>query len=464
MSPTPSQWSPLREEELTSAVEMLRRLLPDDDLESWRATGSATVYSTFVTLWMLVLQRLGGGLSLENTVKEMIQHHGSLFPDNQRVRMHALSQRSGTYSQARKRLMLEVVTDFADRVAQSLIEATPPWFAGRRAYFIDGTTIKLAPTPELRKAFPPASNQHGETVWPLAHLLVAHELQSGCALTPEVGAMYGPNNTCETELARRLMKRLPRPSLVIGDSGFGIFSVGYAACQEGHDFFFRLTHKRFKKLVRAATLVEQTETTGRYTLRWKPSKDDRESNPGLPADAAIDVVLHRLPLDEKEDLYLVTSLRISTELAGEWYRRRCDVETDIRDVKVTLDMENIRAKSVDTVMKELVTSMVAYNLVVQFRRQAAEVAGVHPRRLSFTGVWTTFQTSLLRQPPCSLEIWEDRYARGLQLAAKDKLPHRPGRSYPRIAHPRRPKATKFQQQLARNKSKQPKDAEPPEPK
>jgi hypothetical protein len=464
MSPTPSKGSCLREEERTSAVEMLRRLLPDDDLEAWRAVGSATVYSTFVTLWMLVLQRLGGGLSLENTVKQMIQHHGELFPDNQRVRMHTLSRRSGSYSQARKRLLLDVVTDFAHRVSQSLIELTPPWFSGQRAYLLDGTTITLAPTPELQKAFPPASNQHGETVWPIAQLLVAHELQSGCALLPEIGAMYGPDNTSETELASRLLQRLPPRSIVIGDSGFGIFRMAHATCLQGHDLFFRLTRARFKKLVRAATLVEQTDTTGRYTLRWKPSAEDRRGNPDLPGDAAVDVVLHRLPLDDQEELYLVTTLRLSTEMAGEWYRRRCDVESDIRDVKVTLETEKVRARSVDTVMKELTTSMVAYNLVVQFRRQAAEIAKVPPRRLSFTSVWTTFQTCLLRQPPSSLDVWEDRFHRALNLAAKDKLPNRPGRSYPRLAHPRRPKATKYQQQLARTKSKLPKDTEPPEPK
>ncbi len=46
------------------------------------------------------------------------------------------------------------------------------------------------------------------------------------------------------------------------------------------------------------------------------------------------------------------------------------MEHNIRDVKVTMDTENIRAKSVDMLHKELQTSMVAYNLVVQFRRKA----------------------------------------------------------------------------------------------
>ncbi len=59
---------------------------------------------------------------------------------------------------------------------------------------------------------------------------------------------------------------------------------------------------------------------------------------------------------------------------------------DIRDVKVTLNTERIRAHSREMFEKELLTSLVAYNLVVQFRREAARKVGVPPRRLSFTGV------------------------------------------------------------------------------
>ena len=162
----------------------------------------------------------------------------------------------------------------------------------------------------------------------------------------------------------------------------------------------------------------------------------------------MNVLLHEVPLDNRETLYLVTTLDVRSEQAGEFYQSRYDVEHDIRDVKVTLDTENIRAKSVSMVKKELLTSIVAYNLVVQFRRQAAELAGVPPRRLSFTGVWNTFESFLLHQPPCNAETWKKRYDKALQVASRDRLPNRPGRSYARRAHPRRPKSTKFMKEQA----------------
>jgi len=110
--------------------------------------------------------------------------------------------------------------------------------------------------------------------------------------------------------------------------------------------------------------------------------------------------------------------------------------------------------------KELYTSVVAYNLVAQFRRQAAKLARVKPRRLSFKGVWTTMKNRLLLQPACNMEKWIERYAEALHRASKRKHPNRKiPRSYPRKAHPRRQKSTKFEK--AQRKKKKPEDESPP---
>ena len=114
-------------------------------------------------------------------------------------------------------------------------------------------------------------------------------------------------------------------------------------------------------------------------------------------------------------------------------------------------LENLRAKSDEMVQKELLCSVVAYNLVVQLRREAAKLAKVEPRRPSFTGVWTTMQTYLLQQPPCLASVRIERYDRALRSAAHAKLPLRSGRSYPRQAHPCRPKSTKFMKQKSKTK-------------
>ena len=392
---------------------------------------------------MLTLQRLAGGKSLEAIVKETLTHHREIFPDNKRVREGTLSKNSSAFSEARARLSLEDAEGFLDSVAHSIIESVPDIINDRRAFIIDGTTFKLPPTSNLREVYPPASNQHGETVWPILMMTVAHELRSGAALRPEFGAMYGSKNTSEAKQSKEISKRIPTGSIVLADSGYGIFSVVRAMLDEGHDVLFRLTGSRFRSLRRKAELIAQTATSKHYRLSWKPTSKDRKTNPDLPADAQIEVELHEIELDGGEILYLVTSLALTSEQAAELYARRYDVEHDIRDLKVTLGVENLRAQSDAMVRKEILCSMVAYNLVVQLRRQAAKFAKLPPRRLSFTGVWNTMQSCLLHQTGADLPTWQDRYAMAIEMASKDKLPNRPGRSYPRRAHPRRPKSTKF---------------------
>ena len=438
---------PLADAELTSAVELLRKLVPEDDFPAYSLELSpATVYTTLLTLWMLTLQRLGGGSSLEGVVKEVLTHNRALLPDNKRVREGTLSFKSGAYSRARQRLPIETVQSFAQRVSQSLIDLSPSWLEGRRAYLIDGTTMTLEPTSSLIEAYPPATNQHGETVWPVMMLMVAHELESGCALVPEFGAMYGPHRTSEAKQAAAIASRIPSGSLVLADAGFGIFSVAWAMVGAGHDILFRLTKSRANSLIRRAEVIERTAHSARYRLTWTPSAKDRQTNPELPAQASLEVFLHEVELENGEFLYLLTSMPIPSQVAAEYYSHRYDVEHDIRDVKVSMGIESIRAKSDEMVQKELLCSVVAYNLVVQLRREAAKVANVQPRRLSFTGVWTTMRICLLQQTPCTWPEWQARYERAVHIAATHKLPNRPGRTYPRRAHPRRPKSTKFMQQ------------------
>ena len=51
-----------------------------------------------------------------------------------------------------------------------------------------------------------------------------------------------------------------------------------------------------------------------------------------------------MKLENGQTLFLVTTLRVSSEEAAALYRRRYDVEHDIRDLKVSLGIEKIRAQ------------------------------------------------------------------------------------------------------------------------
>lgn len=451
-------------DEIASALSLFRTLISAPEhqyvLDPDERETTKKVYTNGVTLWMLILQRLGGGKSLSEVVAQVLSHDRDLLPDNKRVRENTLSENSGAYAQARKRLPLETILDFSHRVCNYLGQISEPVIDGRRVFILDGTTITLPPTEVLKEAFPPASNQYGESVWPVAQLMVANEMQSGCALLPQIDPKYGDNNASEAVQAHRIVRQLPAKSIVMADSGFGIYSVAHHCTLAGHDFLFRLTKQRFKSLRRQAEMIDEGPFHKTYHLVWKPTAKDRKNNSDLPEQTSIEVVLHEVKITPSETLCLVSSLEIDGPSSSELYRRRYDVEFDIRDVKVTLDAENIRAQTVEMFKKELYTSIVAYNLVAQFRRQSAKIATVKPRRLSFKGVWTTMQYRLLLQPACSYEEWLERYAEALYRASQKKHPHRKApRSYPRKAYPRRKKSTNSER-VQGNKTK-PEDESPP---
>lgn len=425
------------------AFEQLRTLVDLQKADEIAPLGSAAIYTSSVVLWLLVYQRLNKNASLQTAVKRLIQSAPDLCRDNKRIREQTLSAGTGTYSDARQRLPLSVAQWFAREVSDSIIESAPPSFGKQRVFVVDGTTIALPPEKELRALYPPASNQHGVGVWPVALLLVAHELESGCALPPEIGAMYGPNAISETELARACFGRLPADSIVMADIGFGIFSVAWAAVAQGHSFLFRLNESRFRSMCRKADEDSAGIGWKTWSLDWKPSAKDRQTNPYLPSTASLKVLIHEVVIHESLTIWLVTDLSASAPAIASLYGKRADVEIDIRNIKVVLDTENIRARSEAMFRKELLTSLVAYNLVVQFRRQAARLAKLPVKRLSFTGVWMTFREFLLNSFHTQPAEWREAFATALRYAMRDKLPNRPGRSYERATYSRRPKGTHF---------------------
>ena len=437
-------------------------MIPTEELNRMQSTGPAAVYTTLATVWMMILQRLGGGMSMQAVVKDALLHADDIFPDCKRVREATLSTRDTAFSDARQRIRKDTVTHLLESVSSSLIDACAVP-GERRTFIIDGTTLTTAPTSDLKDAFPPAVNQHGESVWPTVLMLVAHELESGCALVPELGAMYGQDATCEATLLRTMCGRLPADSIALADAGFGTFGPVWDCTQAGLSIAFRLSAQQFHSLRKHAEPLPQSGPGESYAVVWKPTKKNLDTRPDIPADAELDVVIHTVGFSEvvpdcqtDKLLYIVTTPDVPRTQAIALYLKRYDVEHDIRDVKVTLNTERIRARSREMFEKELLTSLVAFNLVVQFRREAAAKAGLPPRRLSFTGVWNTFQSFFLKLSPASTaEQWESRYERALEMASKDVLRHRPGRTYPRRAHPRRPKTTKSQKAARKKHNNKP---------
>lgn len=116
-------------------------------------------------------------------------------------------------------------------------------------------------------------------------------------------------------------------------------------------------------------------------------------------------------------------------------RRRWHVELDIRNIKTTLGMEQLRCKSPEMARKELWVYLLAYNLIRLLMAQSALLADQVPRQLSFkhsVQVWLAWQQRRGEtDDPGAIHAL-------LILIAGPRVGLRPGRIEPRAVK-RRPK-------------------------
>jgi putative transposase len=402
------------------------------------------VYTMKVVMWLMIAQRLQNNGSMDTAVLELLRGLPvSFWPrpckrlkQQQEDKGSRLSDNTGSYNNARQKLPVSVVEQSCDRIFEQLIHYADGSLPAveHRAFFFDGTSLRLPYNEELKELYPPGSNQHGESHWPLIRVLVAHDLKTGLAMRPQWGPLNGSKAASEQRLLEEAIDRLPSESTVVGDANFGVFSVAYAAVERGHPVLLRLTPARAKHLA-----GEQLKDGIDRHIEWRPSRDDRRSHPLLPPDACVRgrlVVCQVQPSDRSNPflLCLFTTLDVDIEELSKLYGKRWYIETDLRTLKRTLRLDQLTCTTAEMVAKEIDLGMAAYNLVRGVAYLAAQKAGIPPRSYSFTRVRNVIHTFL----PLIATAKGEREAEKLlddmmYYVGRAQLPKRPKKrpSYPR---------------------------------
>jgi Transposase DDE domain len=376
-----------------------RRLLPPEFIDQAQAESGVkrnnSLYSTLVVLWLLVVQRLHGGATLEAAVVELLQGLPEEFWPEPCKRLRdwreggkAPSSNTGAYNQARQGLPVEIVEKACDRIFEQLFAEShsaeetdcPP------AFLIDGSSIRTGHSAELAKSYPPAPNQFRESHWPLLKVVVAHDLQTGLAMRPQWGPMHGPAAVSEQALLEQAIDRLPEQATVIADANFGVFSVAYSATQRNHPVVLRMTLERAKRLAGG-----QPGNEWEREILWTPSRWERRRHTDLPADAGVKgrLLVRRVqPSNGKASFLLAvfTTLPGAADSIFDTYGKRWTIETDIRTLKSSLRLDQLTSFTSDMVAKEIDMGIVAYNLVRALMALASQQSGIPPRGYRFTKV------------------------------------------------------------------------------
>jgi hypothetical protein len=345
------------------------------------------IYSARVVMWMMINQRLHGRGTLASSVEQLVQgRFDALLSRCKRVRKRKIALSTGGYCQARQHLSKLLVSrsmdELIERLRSRLLEGGSR--LSQRVYLLDGSTLQLEHGPELVKAYPLASNQHGKAHWPLMRIVVLHDLETGLAERPYWGPMHGRHAVSEQALAERATQHLPAGSVVLGDRNFGIFSTAYSAQQQGHGVVLRLTEVRARS---KSLMGGPISSAGDYPVCWRPSRWDGQGKRQWPVDAGVEgrLIAWRVGRGKhKQWLYLFTTLSLPAEEVVALYGRRWNIETDLRSLKQTVRLQRIAVQSVDMMEKELMMAVTAYNLVRALMFQAAKRAKIDARQLSFT--------------------------------------------------------------------------------
>ena len=347
------------------------------------------------------------------------------------------------YCQARGSLPLERLQEIHDGLcaqAQDALAAKDLW-CGHHVQVADGSSITAPDTPANQKAFPQQSVQKPGCGFPIIRLVALLSLATGMLTAWAIG----PWSQHEVGLLQTLWDCLRPGDVLLADRGFSNWALLAQCLQRNLHAVFRVKgvrrsdFRRGKRLSRHERLVE-------WRKPFTPAKTVTAQEWALLPEV-LTLRLVRCQLDipgfRTRQIILVTTLLDSTkyppQALSQLYFRRWAMELSLRNIKITLQMDQLSCKNPQNLEREIRMHFLVHNLVRRLMLEAARCHCVPLERVSFAGSLAAarrYGEALLqaRSKRHRLELINQMFA----ILAADLVPDRPGRREPRAVK-RRPK-------------------------
>ncbi len=312
------------------------------------------------------------------------------------------------YCKARGRLPLQVLQALLQRVSgalRSTIDDSTRW-RGHRTFHLDGSSFSMPDTPELQKEFGQPGGQRPGCGFPVAHVLALFHAGTGFLLK----ILTAPLRTHDMALTALLHPELAEGDVLIGDRAFCSFvHLALLAGRKLHGVFrahqkqiidFR-PHRAYNGPGRGRRqkgrpnsrwlkrLGVQDQLVEYFRPKRRPDWMSPEDYAALPASVVVRELRYRIPnaASRTREVTLVTTL-LDAEVypaqdLAELYRQRWTIETNLRHLKQTMNMDVLHCETVAGVHKELTIFALVYNLVRAVMAQAAQRQQVPLERISF---------------------------------------------------------------------------------
>lgn len=361
-------------------------------------------YCPVVMLWAMVCQALGRAVSDRAMVQKIEAALGI-----------ELSACSGGYSAARSRFPVRAIR----RAAQEVARRAPGRGAGvrgRRVLLLDGSTIRLADTPENQAKYPQPTCQRPGCGFPVLHFVALVDLGTGCIVDMVLGSLH----VHDAHLARPLWDRLRPGDIVVADRGFASFGLMAALKERGVDVVVR-QHQRRK----IRPLLDEIND---YSDDWrKPRRYPKWWRIELPKTLRVRVVTTTV---RGKVLAVNTTLdprEFPAQAVLDLYQSRWHIETVFGDLKTTLGLDDVLPHRPVAARRAMWTYALAYNLVERLLDHVAHDRGIPRSRLSFKGTVDALSSGIAAAA---------RTATSARNCLADRIAghpnrHRPGRQEPR---------------------------------
>jgi hypothetical protein len=389
---------------------------------------------------------------------------------NQNTAMTHLPHLSGerftpsAYCQARQRLPLELIQRLVDSFARGIEQSNPlSLWRGHRIALVDGSGFSMPDTPELQAYFGQPGQQKPGCGFPVAHMLALIDAEAGFLHD----VIISPLRTHDMKHAADLHPKLCPGDVVVGDRGFCSYAHLALILRANLHAVLRVHQKQIVSFHphRPCTHDLPKGNTGIPSSRWvqrlghcdqlvmwqkpksRPKWMSAEEYARLPGEILVREIKCRIA-DKNcrvREVTLVTTLLDpqrypAAEIAG-LYRLRWQVEVDLRDLKITLGMDVLKGRKVETVKKEALVFSLVYNLVRLVMLKAAERQRVKPNRISFIDALRWLQPARPDAPLPDLVVNPVRPGR-----VEPRCLKRRPKEYPLMKEPRRELRKRLQKQ------------------
>lgn len=348
-----------------------------------------------------------------------------------------LSFSAASYCNARKRLPLEVFEQLVEQTAKRIGSEIPQegLWKGHRVWLGDGSGCSMPDTKELREYFGQPGCQKKGCGFPVAHLLALMNCQTGMLHK----MIASPLHTHDLSKVSEFSSELRKEDILVLDRGFCSSPLILAlTAQEIHSVIrvtsrHKVDFRRAKYDADTGIRRRRIAKLGSYEqiVEWHKPQNcppwmNEQEFKSLPDFVLLREIRYRL--DSKgyrsKEVTLVTTLldpkKYSRMALIKLYGMRWDIETNFRHLKISMEMDVLKAKTVEGVKKEICIFTLAYNLVRQAMLEQAKCYRVPLKQISFLDTLRWLFAENNKSKPLI-------------------NPCRPGRKVPRVTK-RRPKA------------------------